>query len=1156
MYKKCLNIYNSNCIYINFFLKMKLCFVILITAFLQLAGASTYGQKFDFSKKNVTLKHILHELESKTGYNFIYNSNVLPSDKLISVELKNATINEILDKSLENQPLSYTINGNTIVIVKKEKPATQQQQRPVVKGKVTNANNEPLSGVVVNVKGTNIVEQTNASGEYTIRANDAKNTLVFTLLGYKSTEVVIGDRRTINVSLQQQKMEVEEVVVTALGIKREEKSLGYSVTKVSGDELMDAVSNNWTDALSGKVAGLNLIKSGGGPAGTNKIILRGESSLSGNNAALIVVDGVVVNTTITEPNGAYLGTENPIDHGNGLSDLNPEDIESVSVLKGPGAAALYGSRGSNGAIIITTKAGKPAQKGLGISFNSNSTFGFINRWPDFQYEYGQGAIGNDRYYSYGATEDGSNTRNTSAAWGPKFAGQEYYQFDPNVLGRGAERTPWVPYKNNRKDFFDIAQTFTNSISISGGNARTTSRLSYTNLQNKWIVPNTGYSRNTLALNVSQKVNDKLEISTKMSYINKSSDNLPSTGYNNQTVMYNILVLVPNADLNWYKKWWKPGREGLEQIRPFSNGLDNIFLIVNEMLNASNRNQLIGAINATYQFNNNLNLMVRTSTDWASESRSQKRPKDTARFPDGMYRTQDIDMMEVNADFLLNYKRKLSSAFESNFSFGGSYMINRYKMIGLSADRLRYPGVYTFANRLDRVTSTSTTKEYATSSLYGMAQFSYNDYLFLDITGRNDWASVLASENSKNNISFFYPSVNLSAAMNEILNLPRKISFWKLRASYSQVGGGGVTPYLTSYNYVSKEAYPSGMANPTYIANPNLKNELSKTIEVGTDFRMFNSRLGIDATYYVSNVHDQILRVPVDRATGYSYIMMNSGEIQNKGFELQISGTPVKVNKGLTWEVAGNFSTNRNKVISLADSVSTYLMQSGPRGTMEARVGGRMGDLYGLGYKRNPEGKIIYNAQGYPTLTEDILYLGNATPDFTWGFTNTFKYKQFRLKVLVDGQYGAVAYSHTHVIGSTMGKLKNTLPGRYNGIIGDGVQVNPDGTYRPNDVVAEQIGTYYNEHFKSDNVEANTFSTDFIKLREVRFDYTLPAKFLKKSKLQRAVIGVYGRDLFIWSDWPAYDPEFGTLANSDIQRGFEVAQFPSTRNFGLNLTVSF
>ncbi len=1143
----------ENHVFRKIILVMKLTCVLLLTIGLQFASAVTSAQQITLTRSNAKLETILTELEKQTGYNFIYNTDMVNSAKAVSVSVNKASLKDVLDQCFDNQNLSYNINGNTVVIVEKRKVA---QKKIKVTGTVVDKSNLPIPGVSVQIKGTQIAELTKNDGTFSIQVPDGNAILVFKFLGFEPSEVKVGSQTNIKVILKEDVQALSEVVVTALGMKREEKSLGYSVSTVKGEELTDAMSNNWTDALSGKVAGLNLVKSGGGPAGSNKIILRGESSLSGDNAALIVVDGVVVSSKISEPNGSYLGTENPVDHGNGISDLNPEDIESVSVLKGPGAAALYGSRGSNGAIIITTKSGKATQRGLGISFNSNSTFGTINRWPDFQYEYGQGAIGSDAYYSWGATEDGANTKNTGGAWGPKFDGQEYYQWDPNLLTRGVERTPWVPYKNNRKDYFETSQTYTNSLSVSGGNAKTTARLSYTNLYNDWIVPNTGYGRNTIALNVAQKVNDKLDISTKISYNNKSSDNLPSTGYNNQTVMYSMIGLTPNADINWYKQYWIPGSEGLKQVRPFANGLDNIYLAVYEMLNKSNRNQLIGTISATYEFSKNLNLMVRSSIDWSAEARSQQKPKDAARFPDGMFRTQDIDMKETNSDFLLNYKKDINTAFKSSFSVGGSTMFNAYKMVSLAADRLRYPGVYTFANRLDKVTATSRTAEYAVNSLYGIAQFSYKDYLFLDLTGRNDWASVLATETSRDNISFFYPSVNFSGVLSEAFSLPKAISFWKLRASWSQVGGGGVTPYLTGYDYISKENYSSGMANPNYINNPDLKNELSTTIELGTDIRLLKSRLGIDLTVYRSNVKDQILKVPVDRATGYAFKMMNSGLVQNTGVELAVNGTPLKNPKGITWEISGNIASNRNKIISLADSVSTYLMQSGPRGTMEARVGGRMGDLYGLGYARNNEGKIIYNTQGYPTLTDEVLYLGKATPDFNWGISNSFRYKQWRFKFLVDGQYGAVAYSHTHAAASVAGKLTNSLPGRYNGIIGEGVQQNPDGTYRPNDVVAQVIGTYYNEHFKSDNVEANTFSTDFIKLREARLDYTLPAKLVKKLKLQKASLGVYGRDLLVWSDWPAYDPEFGTLGGSDIQRGFEVAQFPSTRNFGVNLSVSF
>jgi TonB-linked SusC/RagA family outer membrane protein len=1133
---------------------MKLSIIILFLSIIH-ASAASYAQKITLNKKNSTLQPIFNEIGKQSGYDIFYDANTLKDTKRIDINLTNVSVEEALKAVLNGQSLSYTIE-NKIIVIKRKDLSTSLSNQATVRGSVVDATGEGLPSATVTVKGTKNYNVTNFKGEFELRNVKANDILVVSYLGFVTQEIPVSGKFSFKVVLVEDKQVLNEVVVTALGIKRESKSLGYSVGQVSGEDLMDAVSNNWTDGLTGKVAGLNLIKSGGGPAGSNKIILRGEGNLSGDNSALIVIDGVIVSSRITEANGAYLGAESPVDFGNGISDLNPEDIESVSVLKGAGAAALYGYRGANGAIMITTKSGKSTQKGMGISFNSNTTFGMINRWPDYQYEYGQGGAGQNTWYSYNSSEDGGNTRSTGSAWGAKFNGQEFYQYDPNTNTKGTERTPWVPYKNNRKDFFETAQTFTNSISVSGGTGKTTARLNYTNLKNTWIVPNTGFNRNTIALSVSQKVNDKLSVSTKINFNNKSSDNLPSTGYNNQTIMYTMIALVPNADINWYRRYWVPGFEGLEQVTPMSSPVDNPFLQAYEMLNKSGRDQLVGTVNATYEFNKNLSLMIRSSIDWSSESRSQRRPKDTYKFVDGMFRTQDIAAKESNHDFLLTYKTKFNEDFDAVFTAGGSSMLNNYKLVSLSADKLRYPGIYTFANSVDRTLGTSRTRDYATSGLYGLAQFGFKDYLFVDVTARNDWASTLATETSIDNADMFYSSVNFSGIVSEAFKLPSAISYFKVRASWAQVGAAGVNPYLTGYDYVSREQYPSGIANPTSIANPTLKNQMSTSIEFGTDIRLFKNRLSFDATYYRSNIADQILSTPLDKATGWSSIVLNSGLVRNKGIELQANGSILKSKKGLNWDLTATYAANTNTIVSLADSISTYLMQSGPRGTMEARVGGRMGDLYGLGYSRSPDGQIIYNSSGYPVLTDESIYLGKATPDFTASISNTFRYKQLRLKLLFDGQFGAVAYSHTHSTLAVAGKLNKTLPGRYNGIIGQGVQKNADGTFRPNDVVATVISSYYSEHFKSDNVEANTFSTDFIKFREARIDFTLPAKLVKRLNLQSAMIGVYGRDLFVISEWPSFDPEFGTLGSSDIQRGFEVGQFPSTRNFGVNVSFSF
>jgi TonB-linked SusC/RagA family outer membrane protein len=1043
-------------------------------------------------------------------------------------------------------------------------------QQKTVSGKVVNAaNKQPVAKASVQVKGSRTRgTSTDELGQFSI-ALASGETIVISSLNFESQELKYSTQVVLNVELKEAAQELQTVVVTALGIKREEKALGYAVSKVTNEQLTDARSNNWTNALQGKVAGLNLIKSGGGPAGSNKIILRGENSLSGSSEALIVVDGVIISgssgkQTGMKGSGSYLDSDSPTDFGSTLSDLNPDDIESVSVLKGPGAAALYGARGANGAVVITTKSGRANQKGLGITFSSNLSFESIPRWPDYQYEYGQGAAGQDTWYSYNATADGASTRSTSSAWGPKFDGQQYFQYDPVTRTTGATRTDWVPYKNNHKDFFEQGRTLTNSISIEGGNSSgTNARLSITNLQNTWIVPNTGYSRNTVALSVNQRVNDQLSIASKVNYTNRNSDNLPSTGYNNQSIMYFIRGLTPNMDINWFKDYWVPGQEQIAQTRPFSSLLDNPYLISYEMLNKSNRNGIIGNISATYNFTKDLSLMLRSSLDYSTEARSQQRPKSSNKFVDGMYRTQNIYTTEITNDFLVRYGKKIGDKFGVNLSFGGSQMRNKYSRDEVRADKLLYPGVYTFANSKNVLVTLPYRSQYAVNSLYGLAQFSYNNFLFLDLTGRNDWSSTLATPTSVGNSSFFYPSANLSAVMSDIFRLPAAINYLKLRTSWSSVGSGGTNPYLTAYAY-DPTLFPSGLSNPLTIANPDLKYLTTQSLEFGLETKLFKNRLSFDVSVYRNKTKDQIASIPVDRATGYNGTILNSGAVQNQGIEIQANGTLMKNQRGFTWTMFGTFTANDNKVLSLADSIETYVLSTGPanRGSIEARPGGHMGDLYGLGYERSPDGKIVYNAQGIPVLGQTIKYLGNTMPKWKGSLGTEFKYKQFGLSVMFDAQFGAVAYSLTTAVLSEEGKLAKTLPGRYNGITGDGVIQNPDGSYRKNNVMATSIQAYYNGHFNRDNVESNTFSTDYIKFREARLDYTLPAPLLKKLHLQRAVVALYGRDLFMFTNWPAFDPEVGSLGvNSGtgeglINAGFELGQFPATRSLGVSLTVGF
>lgn len=1112
-----------------------------------------------FSQQRLSVQAIIETLR-KAGYKVSFDADVnlnrgitLPSVKITTEQLAH-TFEQQAGLGLRN------IDGNLVI---------RKLDMVTVNGTIISSDDKtPLAGVTISDASKRSLGSANTNGKFSIVIPRGSK-VTFSMIGF-DPQVQTFDKNSGNLSLimNASTTALNEVVVTALGIKRDEKALGYAATVVKGDQLTNAMSNNWTDALSGKVAGLNLIRSNGGPTGSNRIVLRGETNLTGDNEALIVVDGVVTNNgsgrSTGTGSGGYLDGDSPVDFGSGLNDINPDDIESITVLKGPGAAALYGQRGANGAIVITTKSGRSKDGKVSVTINSNAALESISRWPDYQYQYGQGVDGAN-YYSFGATADGASTRSTSSAWGPKFDGQSFYQYDPTTHTGGTTRTPWVAYPDARKDFFDVGKTFTNNISLSGGNDKTSARFSATHVDNTWIVPNTGYKRNTVALAVDQKVSDKLQISTRINYTNKTSDNLPATGYNNQSLMYWNMFWEPNGDLNWLKDYWLPGQQNVKQSYPFSSYPDNPYLIAYEMLNTLNRNGLTGNIQATYNFTKHLSFMVRTSVDFGYQQTTQQRPYDTEKFTKGMYRTQNSFSQEITNDFLLRYNTKIAKDFSINATAGGSMLKNRYNKDELRADSLLYPGIYTLANKAGVLNALPYKSQYALNSFYGLLSVGYKDELFVDVTGRNDWNSVLASPTSTSNASFFYPSVNASAILSEIFHLPDFVRYGKVRGSYAGVGSGTTVPYRTSYSYTSVSNFPGGLANPTTLANTNLKPLYNTSYELGTEWQLFNGRLGFDLAVYSNKTKDQILTATVDRSSGINAAVINAGAVRNQGIEIAANGVPIRTKSGFSWSVNGTFTANRNKVLALTDSLSSLTLQTGPgsRGSIIAYVGGSMGDLYGRGYVRSPDGQIVYS-NGYPVLTTDMKYIGNVYPKFKTSLNNQFNYKNFSVSFLWDAQFGGVGYSLTAAVLAEQGKTANTLPGRYNGIIGKGVIQNPDGTYRPNDVVAQDITNYYTTHYGRDNVEGATYSTDFVKLREARLDYTFNKKQLRWIGLKKVTIGVYGRDLLMITKWPGFDPEFGTLNDgygtagaqgmAYVTQGFELGQLPTTRTIGFNLMI--
>ena len=1039
-------------------------------------------------------------------------------------------------------------------------------QQKTVNGSVKNAEDgTPLAAVTIQVKGTNIGTTTDPNGNFSIKAFD-NQILVASAVGFAPLENRVGNRNVINFNLTLTTGELEGVVVTALGIKRAEKALGYSAQQISGEDLNEARSNNWSSALSGKVAGLQLLSAGSGPLSSTRVTLRGDISLNpNNNNALIVVDGVPMNNrnmTSSGVNNAYQagsGNDVPVDFGNNINDINPDDIESVTVLKGPGATALYGSRAGNGAILITTKSGTKKQTGIGVTVNSNISFNTILRWPDYQYEYGQGTgkainTAGEKYYSYGATADGASTSGTSSAYGPRFNGQSYYQYDPILQGRGAERTLWQPYENNRKNFWRTGSTITNSISLDGGNDKGTARLSVTHSKNEWIMPNTGFERITAQTGVNYKISDKLKINTKITYTNKKSDNLPATGYNNQSIAYFMIFQNPNVDLDWYKDRWRNGFDQIDQIHPFSGFIDNPFLIAHEMTNAISSNNVVGSIAATYDISKKFDIMLRSGVNILDEDRKQRRPFSTANFLRGYYKEQAITDFEVNNDFLFSYRDKISKDISISASVGGNKMVHRYNRVDSYINGLVIPGVYKLNNGLASAQVKLTDKNYNVNSVYGLAAFAFQNKYFIDFTARNDWSSTLVPAKQS---SFFYPSVNTSFILSDIFKLPSQISFAKLRLSAASAGND-TDPYFTKKYYGASEFASSGSIDPI-LFNSNLTPEISTNYEGGLDIRFLKNRLGLDLTIYNNTTRNQIVRVPLDPTTGYSSAILNSGKIRNTGVEVIINSKIIS-NKSFRWNTTVNWSKNNNKVIELAKEFESAGKQDigyGGNATIQARVGGTTGDIYGFGFVRSPDGQIVYTAAGLPARPTEIQYIGNAFADWKGGIQNEFSYKKIKFSFLVDVQHGGMIYSQTHHKMMEQGKLKSTLRGREeNYIIGDGVVLDAaTGKYITNTKKVIPVD-YFTDYYRRGNVEANSFDASFIKLREARLEYSLPKSVLGKSFLSQVTFALYGRDLFMITDFPVFDPETAALNGSTLLPGVEIGQLPSTRTMGLNVTLKF
>ncbi len=1067
-----------------------------------------------------------------------------------------------------------------------------------VSGEVKGQDGLPVPGVNVVVKGTTVGTITNIDGVYNIKTS-GNATLVFSFLGYATQEIPVNNQERIDVILSDDVQKVDEVMITALGIKRENKALGYSMSQQSGDDLTEARDGNIVNSLAGKVAGVQITQSANGPGGSSRIVIRGESSLSGTNQPLFVVDGVPITNVTDNRSNSGIADNMKIDFGNGAAEVNPEDIESVSILKGAAAAALYGSRAGNGVVLITTKSGK-GKKGFGVSFNSTTTFETILAAPKYQTRYGQGknfdfefsdGYGSGKFdgvdESWGPLLDGRLIKQHDSPTANGFRGGDVHGTDGILGKKGIDldrrgditATPWVSHGSVIDQFFETGVTSTNSLALYGSNENGDFRLSITNFDNKYIAPNMGIERNTYTLKSGYNLTKKLRVDASASYVNTYSKNRPVNGYGTESLMYLWTWWGQQIDVKGLRDYWQKGNEGFQQYNYNYNYHDNPYFNVYENTNGLDKNRLIGNFSINYQINNHLSLMVRRGVDYFNELRTWKRAFSTQRFPKGQYREDNIISREVNTDFMINYTKALNE-IQINGSFGGNIMNKKYNYNAISASQLVIPGIYNFGNTDAPLASDLYRSERETRSFYGLVSLSYQDKLFVDITGRNDWSSTLPDANN----SYFYPSVSGSVIVSEVVGLPSFISFFKLRGGYAQVGND-TDPYMLIGTYDFDIPWGDNLIakESNVIPNADLKPELSNSWEAGTNVYLFNNRLGFDFTYYYTSNTNQIISIGVLESTGYSKKVINAGEVTNEGLELLVTGDIIK-SSSFKWTSTVNFSQNKSIVKKLTQGIDTYELR-GNRVTIVAKEGEEMGDMYGTGLLKNPEdGRLIYK-DGLPIQDGRLRKIGNYNPDFKVGFVNEFSYKNISLSALFDWSQGGDLFSSTRLIAATAGNIEETLWGRdpehggahpgikdsglrrevtledgtvevfYDGIIGDGWMEDDNGNLVENtEIVA--ASSYHNKRYKRQNEEEGMYDATYLKLREVKIGYTFPKSLLQNTPIESAKLSLIGRNLFLWTDFPHGDPETFGMSGKHLIPGVEDYNMPSLRSMGFNLNITF
>lgn len=1103
--------------------------ILAVACFLLFAGgmhvSATAAQNLNslitINKSNAELLNIMGDIEEQSNFLFVYNKDV-DVHRNASLNVEAQPLAEVLSDLFNGSGIRYSVEGSYIMLSPVAAAGTRAAQQAItVTGKVMDgAFNDPMPGVAIQVQGTTTGTVTDLDGNFTLEVPSQDAVLIFSFVGYKTQNITVGSQRTINVTMQEDTETLEEVVVTALGIQKKEKSLTYSTQVVGGDELTRAKDPNMINSLAGKTAGVQILRSSSGLGGSVKMTIRGSRSVTGSNQPLYVIDGVPINSSSSESTATVLGGNNDganRDNGDGISNLNPDDIESMNILKGPAAAALYGSSAANGVVVITTKKGKVGR--TSVTFNSNTTWEWAAYGiPEFQNSYG----------------------GVTTSWGDPINGSPDYT----------------------DGFFNTGMTTINSVSLSSGSEAMQTYFSYANTYGKGIVGDHRLNKHNFNFRETANFFDKkLQLDANVNLMFQDVKNRPASGgyYLNPLVgLYEFprggaVQGDPSKSFSYYKNNYQimDLERNLYTQNWFttpSSFTQNPYWLLNKLPNDGKRYRTIANLSASWTFNEHWKLQARGNADFVTDSYQMKMYTGTDTSiagTNGRFVSDSSHDLSVYGDVLLTYNQTFKD-FAVSATLGASIKDVSGKSAGFDSfgGGLYNPNIFSVGNinQNAAVNSLSTYHEQE-QAVFFAGQLGFRDWLFLDVTARNDWTSTLAFTKYKNK-GFFYPSVGLTWVMNDALKMPEWVDLGKIRAAWSKVGNG--LPRYTSnplnsvgaggvINYNSTEPFDE------------LKPEMTTSWEFGTEWRFFGSRLEIDLTYYQTHTKNQLFTLNAPSGSKYSRYYINAGDIKNEGVEMVLGGTPVMTND-FRWKTSLNFALNRNKVLELAEGLNYFTVSSGGSSGYGMRLeeGGSFGDIYGYKFQRDEQGKIMYDENGLPLQdSSDLKKVGNTSPDFNMGWSNTFTWKGFSLYFLIDGRFGGDVMSLTQAELDQYGVTKITGDARNRGY------VNFDGRQ-----ITDVAGFYNKVAGRAGITEYYMYDATNIRLRELSLGYSLPKKWFENTPVIKGIdVSLIGRNLFFFMNNAPYDPE-GALSVGNGLQGVDVFGTPSTRSFGFNVKVNF